>query len=357
MNGTAELRLGKRRIWAFTRRTRNVASVLLLVLAGCLAATSPASADVPAGGDFSPYFSPSIWSDKADYAPGETVRLSGANWQPGESVHLRVNDDAGSTWSRDVDVTADDAGAIADTFNLPDWFVATYSVTATGASGAVATTSFTDSNVQPVVAPSGYAAQMTLSKFNSNSGCSGTPNSTQSVTVTGSQKNTSMQVAGGESLRLDAADHASGANSDKAFLSWSAMTDLSVIAGTSGMSVCFKGSQGGAVAPTANYSTVANSAPAINRDNALVPVTEGQTATNSGTWSDANSGDTVTLTASRGTVTKFGTNASGTWSWSQATTDGPEDSGTVTITANDGNGGITTTSFNLTVNNVAPTVT
>ena len=38
---------------------------------------------------------PSVWSDKADYAPGETVTLSGANWAPGESVHLRVNDDAG----------------------------------------------------------------------------------------------------------------------------------------------------------------------------------------------------------------------------------------------------------------------
>jgi hypothetical protein len=33
---------------------------------------------------------------------------------------------------------------ISDSFNLPDWFVATYSVKATGASGAVATTSFTD---------------------------------------------------------------------------------------------------------------------------------------------------------------------------------------------------------------------
>jgi hypothetical protein len=56
-------------------------------------------------------------------------------------------------------------------------------------------------------------------------------------------------------------------------------------------------------------------------------------------------------------VTKSGTNAGGTWSWSYNTTDGPAQSQTVTITANDGNGGISTTTFALTVNNVAPTAT
>jgi len=123
----------------------------LVVLAMSASLAGPARADVYVPADFAP----SIWSDKADYAPGETVTLSGASWQPGETVHIRVNDDAGSTWNRDVDVTADGAGAVSDSFNLPDWFVAVYSVTATGATGATATMTFTDSNVRPVVTPNG----------------------------------------------------------------------------------------------------------------------------------------------------------------------------------------------------------
>src|SRR6266550_5423889 len=98
---------------------------------------------------------PQVWSDKADYAPGEHVTLSGANWAVGESVHIRVNDDAGQTWSRDVDVTAGDDGTISDQFNLPDWFVAQYTVTATGASSGTATWTFTDGNVTLHPAPAG----------------------------------------------------------------------------------------------------------------------------------------------------------------------------------------------------------
>src|SRR5215204_4095052 len=89
---------------------------------------------------------PTIQSDKDDYSPGELVTLTGSGWKPGESVNIVVNDDAGQTWNRNVNVTADASGNVSDSFNLPDWFVATYAVTATGSSGT-ATTTFTDANV------------------------------------------------------------------------------------------------------------------------------------------------------------------------------------------------------------------
>jgi len=95
-----------------------------------------------------------------------------------------------------------------------------------------------------------------------------------------------------------------------------------------------------------------NQTPVVAADSGLVTANEGTTAANTGTYSDIDVGN-VTITASAGNVTKTGTN-SGTWSWSFTTIDGPTESQTITITANDGNGGIVTTTFALTVNNVSP---
>lgn len=82
-----------------------------------------------------------------------------------------------------------------------------------------------------------------------------------------------------------------------------------------------------------------------------VAVNEGQTVTNHGTWSDVDASDVVTLSASVGSVTR---NTDGTWDWSFTSDDGPDEGQPVVITADDGNGGVTTTSFDLTVRNVAP---
>src|SRR5687767_2956544 len=92
---------------------------------------------------------PTIQSDKEDYPPAGTVILTGSGWQPGETVNINVNDDEGQTWNRNVDVIADENGYVRDEFVLPDWFVATYSVTATGSSGSTATSTFTDAVVLP----------------------------------------------------------------------------------------------------------------------------------------------------------------------------------------------------------------
>jgi hypothetical protein len=91
---------------------------------------------------------PTISSDKVDYAPGETVTLTGAGWQPAEAVHVFVigADPNDQNWTYEADPVASEAGDFAVQLQLPDWFVANYSVAATGASGSSATTTFTDAN-------------------------------------------------------------------------------------------------------------------------------------------------------------------------------------------------------------------
>jgi hypothetical protein len=127
---------------------------------------------------------PMIQSDKADYAPGELVTLTGGGWQPGESVHINVNDTYGATWSRNVDVTADASGNITDTFNLPPSFVSDYDVTATGAQSGTATTTFTDAIPQGVtVSPASQTvAQGANTTYTVNVGMGG--NNTTQCTVT-----------------------------------------------------------------------------------------------------------------------------------------------------------------------------
>ncbi|HEX2049383.1 MAG TPA: Ig-like domain-containing protein, partial [Actinomycetota bacterium] len=94
-----------------------------------------------------PAAAPSVTSDKPDYAPGELVTLTGVGWAPGETVHVEVDDNVGRTWTRAADVVARDDGTFEDAFTLPNWFVATYDVVATGAESGVARTSFTDAAV------------------------------------------------------------------------------------------------------------------------------------------------------------------------------------------------------------------
>ena len=103
-----------------------------------------------------------------------------------------------------------------------------------------------------------------------------------------------------------------------------------------------------------DLEAVYNRPPAITVANAQLLVNEGQIAANLGAFQDVD-GDAVALTASAGTVTKSA-GSSGTWTWSLATNDGPSQSQVVTIAANDGRGGIATTSFSVIVNNVPPSI-
>jgi hypothetical protein len=94
-----------------------------------------------------------------------------------------------------------------------------------------------------------------------------------------------------------------------------------------------------------------NARPEVAVANATVTVNEGEPAANSGTHSDAE-GDAVTLNASVGIITD---NDDGTWSWVYDSSDGPQQSRTVMVTAQDA-GGSRQVTFELVVGNVAPTI-
>src|SRR5215207_3682661 len=120
---------------------------LLFIVCAALPAVGGTAMAITADPSGSTGPAPTIQSDKADYAPGELVTLTGSGWKPGESVNIKVNDTYGVTLSRNVDVTANANGEITDSFNLPNSFVSDYDVTATGAQSGTATTTFTDGNL------------------------------------------------------------------------------------------------------------------------------------------------------------------------------------------------------------------
>ena len=90
-----------------------------------------------------------ITTDKEDYAPGETVTITGSGWQPGESVALVLREDPILDVHPLLDVTADANGRIVSTEFLPDqhdigvrFYVTAYGTT------AQARTTFRDGNTR-----------------------------------------------------------------------------------------------------------------------------------------------------------------------------------------------------------------
>ncbi|MDP2663054.1 MAG: PKD domain-containing protein, partial [Dehalococcoidia bacterium] len=306
-----------------------------------------------------------VWTDQADYYPGSLVTISGDNsdgagYLAGELVQADVNGPNGFTAS--CHGLANESGAWACQFIIwPDErAVGDYTYVATGlTSGVSQAGTFTDANVS------------TTTTLNAIS----TPLTTEQLGVSYSgQVSASPAVPDGQTVKLQVRSGGCGTTGFADITtttttsgngSFSSTFSAPSTAGTYGFRASFpstgnidgnsnrwQNSTSTCQAVTVNS---ANTPPAVAASNPTVTVNEGQTAANTGTYSDDNGGDNVAIAPSLGTVTKTGTN-SGTWSWSFATTDGPAQSQTVTITANDGNGGVSTTTFALTVNNVAPII-
>ncbi len=226
---------------------------LLVLLSMFFAMLIPAVAASPAQA----VTTPTIASDKEDYAPGEQVTLTGAGWQDGESVHINVDDDQTKTWTRDVDVVANSAGSIKDVFNLPDWFVATYKVTATGAVSGTATTGFTDGNVRFITSGPDISG-VSWAKF-STTDCSGNAAvSGSDATLKSSAGNTfGIGIGQNESARVTAPSTAGTPTQN--FSAWSAKngSDPFTTSGSGSRTICVRGfDQGSARDYQATYGAV-----------------------------------------------------------------------------------------------------
>jgi hypothetical protein len=257
---------------------------------------------------------PTIASDQADYGPGATVRLTGSGWGPGENVHIFVNDDVGQTWQYNGDVTADASGAFTTEFQLPSSFVATYKVTATGAAGETATTTFTDASVAVRAAPGGVTFSLTYQGF-TDSTCSTPVNGGN-----GTAQNASVSATTGPTLsnnppfwKLTAG--AATAPSGATFSAWS-------VSGGGGFTtlaanvICARGNPSAQqdFVYTATYNTVQNQtitvgthAPTNAAFNSSFTVaataSSGLPVAYTSTGVCTNSGATFTMTAATGTCT------------------------------------------------------
>jgi hypothetical protein len=249
-------------------RTRLRGKVTLLFMMFALLLAIPAVALAQDAGDSttsSP--APTIQSDQADYAPGDLVTLTGSGWQSGEKVNIFVNDDVGQTWSRSVDVYADASGNISDSFNLPEWFVATYSVKATGASGAVAITSFTDANLR-FLSSGPTLSSVSWQKY-SDSSCtteiSGTGNGgSGNITTTDSNSGTlTVQAQDNQYVGLTAPATAGG----QSFVNWTRTSNNNAFttSGPDNRTICAEGDDSsGAAKFTANYAVSDTNAPTVS---------------------------------------------------------------------------------------------
>ena len=118
-------------------RTASFAFLFICALVALLAFAGMASAeDAPT----SALDEPTLTSDTATYAPGDTVTLSGSGWLLGQTVHVRVDDNAGDAWEYETDVFVAFDGTLSATLDLPS-IAAGFGAVATGLGSA--TTSFT----------------------------------------------------------------------------------------------------------------------------------------------------------------------------------------------------------------------
>lgn len=128
--------------------------LLLLLGTGCdstgVDPGSPWSLDLATGRDSTT--GAVLETDQDDYLPGDSVRISGRGWAPGEAVTLHLTREPATSSDDEWHVAADHAGEFRTAFLVvPSDLGVTFRLNGTGPqSGSVVTVAFTDGNLQQV---------------------------------------------------------------------------------------------------------------------------------------------------------------------------------------------------------------
>ena len=200
-----------------------------------------------------------VTTDKTDYAPGETVVITGTGWQPGETVDLNVhrdNDNPPDTW---LTAVADGDGNIQNTeFVVQESDIGvTFLLTATGqTSGFTAQTTFTDGNVRIRTGAAGTTFDLYWEKFSTTTCAAGTvidSDTETNVGFSGGAQHTEG-VGNTESISLTAEAFS---NEGGAFIGWTSETPPNPSTPpnpTPALTICVPGFTGGGTREyVANY--------------------------------------------------------------------------------------------------------
>ena len=187
---------------------------------------------------------------------------------------IDVNDDESQNWRRNVDVVADADGNITDTFNLPDWFVAVYTVTATGPVSGTVVTSFTDGNVK-VKSSGGLDFNYTVQAFIGSANCttggaSGTPPTHLADTNGQTSRRTTVTLADCCEHQRERAEWPTATSS-----AWSNPNGLTITGSTTSRTICVSGFASGTRDLIGNYTV-----------NAALPLSRGITQPSRSTKAD-----------------------------------------------------------------------
>ena len=194
-----------------------------------------------------------VSTDKEDYFPPDTVFITGAGWDAGETVNLVFHEEPLIHPDGGYSVVADGAGHLANqTFVIDSSHIGVrFTLTATGqSSGKTAQATFTDATktVQASTTVSPIAASITAILYNTSGTCTtagggptslGSFNLTSAVTTIAPATNTN-----GKSVKLTAGA-TSTTPSGSAFLNWASPTGgaFTVVSGEP-LAICVPGTNG-----------------------------------------------------------------------------------------------------------------